>query len=410
MCWQGLGVWCILGVMKKVIPPASETLARIRVIGVGGSGKNVTNHMIKSAVPGVEFIVANTDAQDLQQSKAQKKIHLGKRTTQGLGTGMNPALGRSAAEESLQEINEELKGADLVFIACGMGGGTGTGAAPVVAKAAQDLNILTVAVITKPFTFEGGKRREIAEEGLQELAKHTDAMVTIPNDNILMAASDKTTMAEAFTLSDEILLQAVSGIAQLIIKPGDINIDFADIRAILEDSGVSLLGLGIGRGVNKAEVAVTRAISSPLLETSIKGAQRALFSIASRTRSDISMREVQTIAERITESVDPNAKIIFGTSTDRELRQGEIRITLIATAFDQDAADVSSEEESGSAKKSESSSDSDRPVEQLSDFTPDDTLQSDVIFDEDGYTDTNEDEDVSPEEEPSTWKNLWNKR
>ena len=319
--------------MKKVIPPESETFARIRVIGIGGSGKNATNHMIKVGIPGVEFIVANTDSQDLQQSKAERKVHLGKRSTQGLGTGMNPMLGRTSAEESLSEINEVIKGADMIFIACGMGGGTGTGAAPVIAKAAQDLGILTVSVITKPFTFEGGKRKQIAEEGLLDLAQATDAMVTIPNDNILAIAADDTTMADAFMLSDEILSQAVSGIAQLIMKPGDINIDFADIRAILENSGASLLGLGLGRGANKAEIAVARVISSPLLEVSINGAQRALFSIASRTRAEITMREVQTIAEQISGAVDPNAKIIFGTSTDKDMKQGDLRITLIATDF-----------------------------------------------------------------------------
>ena len=394
--------------MKKVVPPASETLARIRVIGVGGSGKNATNHMIKGEVPGVEFIVANTDAQDLQHSKAKKRIHLGKRVTQGLGTGMNPALGKNAAEESIQEINEELKGADLVFIACGMGGGTGTGAAPIIAKAAQDLNILTVAVITKPFSFEGGKRREIAEDGLRELAQNTDAMVTIPNDNILTAASDKTTMAEAFMLSDEVLLQAVSGIAQLIIKPGDINIDFADIRAILQDSGISLLGLGMGRGVNKTEIAVSRAIASPLLETSIKGAQRALFSIASRTRSDTSMREVQMVAERITESIDPNAKIIFGTSTDKDLRQGEIRITLIATDFRKEEPPAEQKEESTTKEEpKEEKKPKNQTVEQLSDFTPQDyDVKSDIILDEG----VQENDEADPEEETSTWKNLWGKK
>ena len=319
--------------MKKVTPPESETFARIRVIGIGGSGKNATNHMIKIGIPGVEFIVANTDSQDLQQSKAERKVHLGKRSTQGLGTGMNPMLGRTSAEESLTEINEVIKGADMIFIACGMGGGTGTGAAPVVAKAAKDLGILTVSVVTKPFTFEGGKRKQIAEEGLLELSQITDAMVTIPNDNILSIADDDTTMADAFMLSDEILSQAVNGIAQLIMVPGDINIDFADIRTILEGSGAALLGLGSGRGANKAEIAVARVISSPLLEVSINGAQRALFSISSRTRSEVSMREVQTIAEQISEAVDSNAKIIFGTSTDKDMKQGEIRITLIATDF-----------------------------------------------------------------------------
>ena len=415
--------------MKKVIPPESETFARIRVIGIGGSGKNATNHMIKVGIPGVEFIVANTDSQDLQQSKADRQVHLGKRSTQGLGTGMNPMLGRSSAEESLSEISEVIKGADMIFIACGMGGGTGTGAAPVVAKAAQDLGILTVSVVTKPFTFEGGKRKQIAEEGLQELAQTTDAMVTIPNDNILAAAADDTTMADAFMLSDEILSQAVSGIAQLITKPGDINIDFADVRAILENSGASLLGLGSGRGANKAEIAVTRVVSSPLLEVSINGAQRVLFSIASRTRSEVTMREVQTIAEQISEAVDPNAKIIFGTSTDKEMKQGELRITLIATDFkepepepeqQQAAAATEANTEQVVAAPVPESSKKVVPIqtpaveighERLSDYTPasasdtfDTNAPDDGILLDDEYVMDNE-----QDTKKTGWRKLWDK-
>lgn len=425
--------------MKKVTPPESETFARIRVIGIGGSGKNATNHMIKIGIPGVEFMVANTDSQDLQQSKAERKIHLGRRATQGLGTGMNPALGKTAAEESLSEINEALKGADMVFLACGMGGGTGTGAAPVIAKAAQDLNILTVAVITKPFTFEGGKRKEIATEGLADLTHNTDAMVVIPNDNILTMADDDTTMADAFSLSDEVLSQAVSGIAQLIMKPGDINIDFADIRAILDNSGMALLGLGTGRGTNKAEIAVTRVISSPLLETSITGARRVLFSIASRTRSEVSMREVQTVAERISESVDPNAKIIFGTSTDKELKQGEIRITLVATDFRQmlphaeeknKTTPIVSETQKQPSpeipavtihapeqKPTEIQKDTPRQqAERLSDYTRQEEYEEgDILESEDGIISDNEtEEDDHKENYEDTgkigWKKLWGKK
>ena len=413
--------------MKKVIPPESETFARIRVIGIGGSGKNATNHMIKVGIPGVEFIVANTDSQDLQQSKADRQVHLGKRSTQGLGTGMNPMLGRSSAEESLSEISEVIKGADMIFIACGMGGGTGTGAAPVVAKAAQDLGILTVSVVTKPFTFEGGKRKQIAEEGLQELAQTTDAMVTIPNDNILAAAADDTTMADAFMLSDEILSQAVSGIAQLITKPGDINIDFADVRAILENSGASLLGLGSGRGANKAEIAVTRVVSSPLLEVSINGAQRVLFSIASRTRSEVTMREVQTIAEQISEAVDPNAKIIFGTSTDKDMKQGELRITLIATDFkesepeqQQATAPTEAKTEQVAATPAPESPKKVVPIqtpaaemshERLSDYAPasasdtfDTNTPNDGILLDDEYVMDNE-----QDTKKTGWRKLWNK-
>ena len=398
--------------MKKVIPPASETFARIRVIGVGGSGKNVTNYMIKTGVPGVEFIVANTDAQDLQNSKAEKKIHLGKRTTQGLGTGMNPALGRNAAEESISEINEILKGADLVFIACGMGGGTGTGAAPIIAKTAKDLNVLTVGVVTKPFTFEGGKRQSIADEGLGEMMQNTDAMVIIPNDNILTASDNNTTMAEAFCLSDKILQQAVSGISQLIMKPGDINIDFADIKTILEDSGISLLGLGAGKGNNRAELAVSRAISSPLLETSISGAQRVLFSVASRSRSDVTMREIQTIAEHITESVDPDAKVIFGTSTDKDLKPGEIHITLIATAFNEKAKiskqqKKKKKEEVAPKNVTAESSDS---VERLSDYTAEDGAPKDDIIIDDLEEESDGDEGTLEGDKIPGWKNLWSKR
>ena len=415
--------------MKKVTPPESETFARIRVIGIGGSGKNATNHMIKIGIPSVEFIVANTDSQDLQQSKAERKVHLGKRTTQGLGTGMNPLLGRTAAEESLSEINEILKGADMVFIACGMGGGTGTGAAPIIAKAAQDLGVLTVSVITKPFTFEGGKRKQIAEEGLVDLAQCTDAMVTIPNDNILTMADDDTTMADAFMLSDEILSQAVSGIAKLIMKPGDINIDFADIRAILEKSGAALLGLGSGRGTNKAEIAVTRVISSPLLEISINGAQRVLFSITSRNRSDISMREVQVIAEQIAEAVDPDAKIIFGTSTDKEMKQGDLRITLIATDFREGAFNEDTEQQAPPPEEMPQSQPiipeepaeeptakpevPKKPAERLIDYTMreskdtfNDDIKSDILLDDDYERDTNEEKDVKK----IGWKKLWNKK
>ena len=315
----------------------------------------------------------------------------------------------------------------MIFIACGMGGGTGTGAAPVVAKAAQDLGILTVSVVTKPFTFEGGKRKQIAEEGLQELAQTTDAMVTIPNDNILAAAADDTTMADAFMLSDEILSQAVSGIAQLITKPGDINIDFADVRAILENSGASLLGLGSGRGANKAEIAVTRVVSSPLLEVSINGAQRVLFSIASRTRSEVTMREVQTIAEQISEAVDPNAKIIFGTSTDKDMKQGELRITLIATDFREPepepeqapaAAEVSAEQAPATPAPEPpkkivpiQTPAADIGHERLSDYTPasapsafDTNASDDGILLDDEYV-----MDDEQDTKKTGWRKLWNK-
>ena len=336
-------------VVKKQTPvidnSRNDSIAKIKVIGVGGSGGNVINHMIKTDIDDVEFIVANTDLQDLHSSKSKKKIHMGGRTTQGLGAGMNPVLGEKAAMESQEDIKDSIRNSDLLFIACGMGGGTGTGAAPHIAKISRDMGILTIAVVTKPFSFEGAERRRIAEEGIEKLSEYTDSIVVIPNDNILALANEKTSMSEAFSLSDDVLNKAVSGISQLITKPGDINIDFADVRTIMTKSGKTLLSLGIGKGSSKAETAITKAINSPILETSIKGARRVLFSIASRTRSEITMKEVQTIAERINDFVYPGAKIIFGTTTDRALKSGEIRVTLIATDFVNESSNKMAEEE-----------------------------------------------------------------
>ena len=317
--------------MKKVSEPI-ETYARLRVIGVGGSGGNAINHMIKSRLEGVEFITANTDAQDLKKSKAEKKIHLGRKITRGLGAGMDVDLGREAAEESRNEIAESIKGTDLLFIACGMGGGTGTGASPVVAKIARELGILTVAIVTKPFVFEGKKRRQIAEEGINELSHYVDAIVTIENDNIIKVSDKTTTAKRAFEMSDNVLLHSLRGISDLITNAGSINIDFADIRTVMENSGSTLMGLGIAKGEGRGEAAVRQALHSPILDMSIKGAKRILFSIASK--GDLGMTEMQGIAERITESVDPEAKIIFGTTVDNNLKNGELMITLIATSFD----------------------------------------------------------------------------
>ena len=387
--------------MKKVVPPTNETFARIRVIGVGGSGGNVINHMIKSGLTDVEFIVANTDLQDLQNSKSNKKIHLGRKTTQGLGAGMNPSIGEKAALESIDEIKESIKGADIIFIACGMGGGTGTGAAPVFAKVAQDLGILTISVITKPFSFEGSQRKIISDQGIEKLSLNTDSLVIIPNDSVLAISSDKTTMSEAFAQCDEVLNQAVSGVSQLIVRAGDINIDFSDLRTIMKKSGNALLGIGTGRGSNKAEIAITKAMSSPLLETSIKGAQRVLFSIASRTRSEITMKEVQSIAERISEHVDKDAKIIFGTVTDKNLRQGEIRVTLIATdLYDNDFQLPINPVESQVEKETKT------PVRRLRDFEID--KEKIELIDVDYENDETYEEDKN--QSTGMIKNLWKKK
>lgn len=308
-----------------------ENFARIKVIGVGGSGKNALNHMISSNISGVEFICMNTDTQDLHHSKANKKIHIGRNLTRGQGTGMNPETGRAAAEETKAEIQECIKGADMVFIACGMGGGTGTGAAPIVAQTAKDQGALTIAIVTKPFRFEGQNRIAIAERGILELEKHVDAMIVIPNEQLLAIASKDTSFKDAFVMSDEILRQAVEGISELITTQGLINIDYADIKAIMQNAGSAFMGIGHASGEDRATDAAYMAINSPLLDVSISGAKGVLFAISGG--DDLTMHEVHTIADIITDSVDPEAKIIFGPIHDEKLKKGEIKVTVIATGF-----------------------------------------------------------------------------
>ena len=313
------------------IQPEIEAFARIRVVGVGGSGTNAINHMIENKVRGVDFIVINTDAQDLQKSPAKKKIHIGKNLTRGLGAGMNPEIGKRAAEETKEEIQQALKGSDMVFVAGGMGGGTGTGAAPVVAKTAKELGALTIAVVEKPFSFEGQQRMRLAEQGLEELRKEVDALIIIPNDRILATVAKETTLKTAFAMCDDILKQAVEGISDLITQPGIINVDFADIRAVMENAGSALMGVGVASGENRAQTAARAAVSSPLLELSINGAKGVLFAIAGG--DDLGMIEVHEAAKIITESVDPNARIIFGAIKDEKLKKNDVRVTVIATGF-----------------------------------------------------------------------------
>lgn len=314
------------------IKPEVESFARIKVVGVGGSGKNAVNHMINSKVKGVEFISVNTDAQDLHHSLAKKKIHIGKNVTRGLGAGMNPDVGRRAADETREEVQEALKGSDMVFVAGGMGGGTGTGASPIVAKIAKEMGALTVGVVTKPFFFEGNMRMRLAEQGLSELQQAVDALIVIPNDRLLSTVSKETSAKQAFMMCDEILKQAVEGISDLITTPGSVsNIDFADIRAVLENSGSALMGIGTASGEKRAEEAAKNAINSPLLDLSIHGAKGVLFSIAGG--EDVTMFEIQDAAKVITESVDPNAKIIFGTVKDDKLKKNEIKVTVVAAGF-----------------------------------------------------------------------------
>ncbi len=311
-----------------------QSFARIMVIGIGGSGKNAVNHMINSKVKGVSFICMNTDTQDLHHSLAEKKIHIGKNLTKGLGAGMDPEVGKKAAEETKSEIQDVIKGADMIFIACGMGGGTGTGAAPIVARAAKEQGILTVVVTTKPFFFEGNHRMKIAEKGIEELSKEVDAIIIIPNDKLLQLADKNTNFKDAFASCDNVLKEAVEGISDLITTPGIINVDFADIKAVMRDAGSALMGIGTASGEKRAEKAALAAINSPLLEISIHGAKGVLFAISGG--DDLTIHEIQEAAKIITESIDKDAKVIFGTIRDEKLKKGELKVTVIATNFPSD--------------------------------------------------------------------------
>lgn len=320
--------------MAKKVTPDVESFARIRVVGMGGSGGNAINHMVESKVKGVEFVAINTDAQDLHHSLAKKRIHIGKNLTKGLGTGMNADKGKRAAEETKEEIQETLKNTDMVFIAGGMGGGTGTGASAVVARTAKELGALTVAVVTKPFFFEGTQRMRLSDQGLASLRKEVDALIVIPNDKLLQTVEKETTARDAFAMSDEILRVAVEGISDLITKPGIINVDFADIRAIMENAGSALMGVGSASGDNRSIEAAQQAINSPLLDISVEGAKGVLFAVAGG--DDLTMNEIQESAKIITESIDPNAKVIFGAINDEKLKKNEIKVTVIASGFPQD--------------------------------------------------------------------------
>ncbi|QQS61089.1 MAG: cell division protein FtsZ [Candidatus Moraniibacteriota bacterium] len=316
------------------IKPDIETFAKIKVVGIGGGGGNAIVRMVDSDIKGVEYVAINTDAQALHHSSASEKVHIGKNLTKGLGAGMNPEVGRQAAEENRAEIQEILKGSEMVFITCGLGGGTGTGAAPIVAETAREVGALTVGVVTKPFSFEGAQRRAIAMEGLEILKDRVDALITIPNDKLLSIIDKKTTLINAFRIVDDVLRQGVQGISDLITKSGIINVDFADVRAILGNSGSALMGIGIASGENRASQAAKSAINSPLLELSIDGAKGVLFTVTGG--ADVTMMEINEAASIITEAIDPNAKVIFGAVMDDQLRKGELQITVVATGFDPD--------------------------------------------------------------------------
>ncbi|MCK4891844.1 MAG: cell division protein FtsZ [Candidatus Pacebacteria bacterium] len=311
--------------------PEFETFARIKVVGVGGSGNHVISRMIETGLSGVEFIGINTDSQDLHHCKSSEKIHIGKNLTKGLGAGMNADIGRQAAEENKDEIQDVLKNTDMVFITCGLGGGTGTGAAPIIAEAAKEAGALTVAVVTKPFMFEGIQRKRIAEEGLENLMNQVDTIITIPNDKILQVIEKKTLLLDSFKIADDILRQGVQGISDLITLPGIVNVDFADVKSIMQNTGSSLMGIGKAFGENRAIEAAKQAINSPLLELSIDGAKGVLFNVSGG--ADLTMMEVSEAANVITEFIDNEAKVIFGAITDENLKKGDIKVTVIATGF-----------------------------------------------------------------------------
>jgi len=311
--------------------------ANIKVIGVGGGGSNAVNRMIDAGMTGVSFIAINTDKQALAGSKAETKLQIGEKLTKGLGAGANPEIGQKAAEESIDDLTKFIAGSDMVFITAGMGGGTGTGAAPVIAKAAKDLGVLTVGVVTKPFTFEGKKRRDHAELGIKFLKKYVDSLVVVPNDKLLQIAEKNTTMLEAFAMADEVLKQGVQGISDLIAEAGLINLDFADVKTVMSDRGIAHMGVGRGKGENRVQDAVRSAIESPLLETSINGAKAILLNIMGGY--DLGMLEVNEAADQIEKAADKDAIVIFGASVKEDLKD-EIVITVIATGFEDRPSDI----------------------------------------------------------------------
>lgn len=307
----------------------SET--KIKVIGVGGSGCNAISRMMKCKIRGAELVALNTDAQDLLKTNADLKIRIGRKMTRGLGTGMDPEIGKKSALENRQEIVDVVKGADLVFIACGLGGGTGTGAAPVVAEIAKEQGCLTIAVVTTPFSFEGQIRKKIAETGLKNLKEKVDTLISISNNKLLSTLDPSIPLVSAFWICDDILRQAVQGISDLISLPGIVNIDFADVKAIMKNAGSALFGVGKAQGEGRAQRAALAAINSPLLDISVKGAQGVLFNVSGG--KDISLSEIDEVAKVITEQASPGARIIFGAVQDEKLKEREIKVTVVATGF-----------------------------------------------------------------------------
>ncbi len=316
-----------------LIKPQTASFAKIRVMGIGGGGSNAVNSMIMDGqIDGVDFIAVNTDAQALLNNQASTKLQIGENYTRGLGSGGNPEVGRAAAEESVERVKQFLEGSDMVFLTAGMGGGTGTGATPIIARVAKEVGALTVAVVTKPFNFEGTRRMVAADDGIEELKDHVDTLIVVPNQRILESVDKKLSLLEAFRVADSVLGHGVKGISDLITQSGYVNVDFADVKSIMNDAGTALMGLGVGVGENRAQIAARQAISSPLLEVSMEGARGVLFNIAGG--EDLSLQEVEEASRIITQAADPDANIIFGATIDRGASDS-IRITLIATGFDE---------------------------------------------------------------------------
>lgn len=314
--------------------------ANVKVIGVGGGGGNAVSRMAKDFVRGVDFVAINTDHQDLDQCNVKQKLYIGKNLTKGLGTGMNPDLGRQAAEENKSELIELVKGADLVFLTAGLGGGTGTGVMPVLAEAAKQSGALTIAVVTKPFSFEGSQRERIAQEGLMKLKDKVDALIVVPNDRIFSIISKDTPILKAFEAIDEVLRNALNGLVEVVAQPGIINVDFADVKNVVQDAGVAIVGVGVASGPDRAVAAINMALHSPLLETSPEGAKAVLLGISGGR--DLKMTEVNDIAKVVAETADPGARIIFGAYYDRNLKQNQVKVTLIATGFNSSSGQTGS--------------------------------------------------------------------
>jgi len=389
--------------MAEVVP-AVETFARIKVIGVGGAGGAAVNRMIDAGVKGVEFIAVNADAQALHHSNADKKIHIGRETTRGLGAGADPEVGQKSAEESIAEIKEALTDSDMAFVTYGAGGGTGSGAGPIIANLAKEMGTLVVGIATKPFAFEGDKRRRNAEASIEDLSRSVDTLITIPNDRLLQTIDRRTPLLDAFKVADDVLRQGVQGISDLITIHGLINLDFADVRAVMDDAGSALMGIGKASGENRAITAAQQAIESPLLEVSIDGARGVLFNIAGG--NDMSMHEINEAAEAITSAVDPDANIIFGATLKPEM-EDEIAITVIATGFDASYFRRSDEEGEGLSYFGDSSDRSARERDRSSSSIDTSTEEIDDDIDLDLNTAKSPAVSLDSEEADDEAPNIW---